>query len=164
MSTQAAEGSIKVGDLAPDFALPTTADGAKRLKDFEGKKAVVLYFYPKDETPGCTAEACAFRDSYEDFKDAGAEVIGVSSDSEESHEQFASHHRLPFVLISDPDSALRKLYGVPNENTQQFGLVPGRVTYVIDKHGIVRLVFSAIFSPEKHITEALAIVKGSSNQ
>lgn len=163
MSTQAAEGSIKVGDLAPDFALPKAVDGAKSLKDFQGKKAVVLYFYPKDETPGCTTEACAFRDSYEDFKDAGAEVIGVSSDSEESHEQFASHHRLPFVLISDPDSALRKLYGVPSEDTQ-YGLLPGRVTYVIDKQGIVRLVFSAIFSPEQHITEALSIVKASSNQ
>lgn len=163
MSTQAAEDSIKVGDLAPDFAFPAQVSEAKRLKDFQGKKAVVLYFYPKDETPGCTAEACAFRDSYEDFKDAGAEVIGVSSDSEESHEQFASHHRLPFILISDPDSALRKLYGVPNEDTQR-GLVPGRVTYVIDKQGIVRLVFSAMFSPQQHITEALNIVKASNNQ
>lgn len=164
MSTQAAEGSIKVGDLAPDFALPTSVDGAGRLKDFQDKKAVVLYFYPKDETPGCTAEACAFRDSYEDFKDAGAEVIGVSSDSEESHQQFASHHHLPFVLISDPDSALRKLYGVPNEDTPQYGLIPGRVTYVIDKQGIVRLVFSSVFSPQQHITEALTIVKAPSNQ
>jgi peroxiredoxin Q/BCP len=163
MSTQAAEGSIKVGDLAPDFALPKAVDGAERLKDFQGKKSVVLYFYPKDETPGCTAEACAFRDSYEDFKDAGAEVIGVSSDSEESHQQFASHHRLPFVLISDPDSALRKLYGVPSEDTPQYGPIPGRVTYVIDKQGVVRLVFSSVFSPQQHITEALTIVKASSN-
>lgn len=162
MSTQAAEGSIKVGDLAPDFAFPSQVGEAKSLKDFQGKKAVVLYFYPKDETPGCTAEACAFRDSYEDFKDAGAEVIGVSSDSVGSHEQFASHHRLPFILLSDPDSALRKLYGVPNEDTK-YGLVPGRVTYVIDKQGVVRLVFSAIFSPEQHITEALNIVKASNN-
>ena len=162
MSTQAAEGSVKVGDQAPDFALPTSVDGAQRLKDFQGKKAVVLYFYPQDETPGCTAEACAFRDRYEDFKDAGAEVIGVSSDSEESHQQFASHHRLPFMLISDPDSALRKLYVVPKEDTQ-YGLLPGRVTYVIDKQGIVRLVFSGIFAPEQHIAEALNIVKGTSN-
>ncbi len=164
MSTQAAEGSIKVGDLAPDFALLTSVDGAEHLKDFRGRKSIVLYFYPKDETPGCTAEACAFRDSYKDFKDAGAEVIGVSSDSEESHQQFASHHRLPFVLISDPDSALRKLYGVPSEDTPQYGLIPGRVTYVIDKQGIVRLVFSSVFSPQQHITEALTIVKASSNQ
>lgn len=155
MSTEA---SVKVGDQAPDFTLPTQDGKTVRLQDFRGQKAVVLYFYPKDETPGCTAEACAFRDSYEDFKDAGAEVIGVSSDSAESHQQFAAHHHLPFILASDSDGALRKLYGVAEEDTK-FGLLPGRVTYVIDKQGVVRLVFSSMFSPDKHISEALHILQ-----
>ncbi|MGZ3582091.1 MAG: peroxiredoxin, partial [Ktedonobacterales bacterium] len=127
--SRASNERVQVDDAAPDFALPTQGGTLVRLSDFLGKQAVVLYFYPKDNTRGCTAEACAFRDSYEVFKDAGAEVIGVSSDSEESHQQFATQHRLPFVLLSDRDGELRKRYGVPTT----FGLVPGRVTYIIDK-------------------------------
>src|SRR5919201_2404391 len=95
------EDKVQVGDLAPDFSLPDKSGAAVRLSELLGKKAIVLYFYPKDNTPGCTTEACAFRDSYETFKDAGAEVIGISSDSTESHEQFATKHRLPFILLSD---------------------------------------------------------------
>jgi len=148
---QATKGKVEVGDRAPGFTLPTQAGTQVSLSDFTGKKAVVLYFYPKDDTPGCTAEACAFRDSYEVFKDAGAEVIGISSDSAESHKQFAGKHRLPFILLSDTDGAVRKRYGVPTA----FGLLPGRVTYIIDKEGIVRHIFSAHFAPEKHIAEAL---------
>jgi peroxiredoxin Q/BCP len=105
----------------------------------------------KDNTYGCTSEACAFRDSYEVFKDAGAEVIGISLDSAASHKQFASKYRLPFILLSDADGTVRKRYGVP----ATFGLLPGRVTYIIDKEGIVRHIFSAQFTPEKHIAEAL---------
>lgn len=163
MNTQASEGNVKVGDLAPGFSLPTQDGKQVNLKDFIGKESVVLYFYPKDETTGCTAEACAFRDSYVDFKDTGAEVIGVSSDDLTSHQQFASHHKLPFILASDQDQAVRKLYGVKNEETQ-YGILPGRVTFVIDKQGIVRLVFSSLFSPEKHITEAINILKTPDNQ
>lgn len=143
--------SVQVGDRAPDFTLPNQSGEPVRLSDFLGKTGIVLYFYPKDDTPGCTTEACSFRDSYEVFKDAGAEVIGVSSDSAESHQRFAAKNRLPFTLLSDADGALRKRYGVP----ATFGLLPGRVTYIIDKQGVVRNIFSSQFTPEKHISEAL---------
>src|SRR5229473_1341764 len=92
---------IGVGDPAPDFALPDRSGRTVRLGDYRGKKAVVLYFYPKDDTPGCTKEACSFRDQYQDFQDAGAEVIGVSSDAEAAHEKFAAKYKLPFVLLAD---------------------------------------------------------------
>jgi peroxiredoxin Q/BCP len=149
------KGRVRVGDRAPDFALPTQSGTLVRLSDFLGKQAVVLYFYPKDNTTGCTAEACAFRDSYEVFKDAGAEVIGVSADSEESHQEFAAQYRLPFVLLSDRGGELRKRYGVPTT----FGLVPGRVTYVIDKQGVVRHIFSSQVNVQKHVTEALQTLR-----
>jgi peroxiredoxin Q/BCP len=148
---QPTKGKVQVGDQAPDFTLPNQAGESVSLSDFVGKTSIVLYFYPKDDTPGCTTEACAFRDSYEVFKDAGAEVIGVSSDSTSSHQQFAAKHRLPFVLLSDSNGSVRKRYGVP----ATFGLLPGRVTYIIDKQGIVRHIYSAQFAAEKHIDEAL---------
>jgi thioredoxin-dependent peroxiredoxin len=158
-SQQAASsnGKIQVGDRVPDFTLPTQKTGISfHLHDMLGKSTIVLFFYPKDNTPGCTAEACSFRDSYEVFKEAGAEVIGVSSDSAESHQQFASQHQLPFILVSDRDGATRKLYGVPTT----LGLLPGRVTYVIDKEGIVRHIFSSQLAPTRHIDEALNTLKG----
>lgn len=142
---------VAVGDRAPDFTLPDQTGAPVRLSDLLGERAVVLYFYPKDETGGCTAEACSFRDSYEVFKDAGAEVVGVSSDSVESHQSFATHHRLPFVLLSDADGALRRRYGVPTT----LGMFPGRVTYIIDRHGTVQHIFSSQIHFEKHVTEAL---------
>ena len=116
---------------------------------------MVLYFYPKDNSPGCTKEACKFRDSYEDFKDAGAEVIGVSSQSEESHSIFSTSFNLPFSLLSDEDGRVRSLFGMPSS----FGLIPGRVTYVIDKEGIVRHIFTSQLNPERHVEEALQILK-----
>ena len=142
---------VSVGDTAPDFTLPSQSGESVSLKDFIGKKSVVLYFYPKDDTPGCTAEACAFRDSYEVFKDAGAEVIGVSDDSPNSHQKFAAKHRLPFILLSDSGKQLRKLYGVPST----LGLLPGRVTYVIDKTGVVRHIFNSQLNFKGHIEESL---------
>ena len=151
---------IQAGDIAPNFTLPTQDGKTVSLKDFRGQKSVVLYFYPKDETPGCTAEACSFRDSYQDFTDAGAEVIGVSSDTTQSHEQFASHHKLPFILASDEDGAVRKAYGVP-QMQGSIGIIPGRVTYVIDKAGIVQLVFSSMKDTQKHITESLNALKSA---
>ena len=154
-SIQSTKSKVQVGDAAPDFTLPTQAGATVSLKDFTGKTTVVLYFYPKDNTPGCTTEACSFRDSYEVFKDAGAEVIGISSDSAKSHQQFASRHHLPFILLSDARGAVRKRYGVP----ATLGLLPGRVTYIIDKQGIVRHVFSAPFAAEKHVTEALKVLQ-----
>jgi thioredoxin-dependent peroxiredoxin len=147
---------ITIGSLAPDFTLPDGSGQPVSLSDFKGRKAVVLYFYPKDNTPGCTAEACAFRDSYEVFKEAGAEVIGVSSDSADSHQGFAAKHQLPFVLLSDKGGKLRKQYGVP----ATLGLLPGRVTYVIDKEGVVRHIFNSQFAATRHVEEALKILKG----
>ena len=153
------QGNVKVGDLAPDFSLPTQDGKQISLNEFRGKEAVVLYFYPKDDTPGCTLEACTFRDSYEDFKDAGAEVIGVSHDSAESHQQFVAKYHLPFILVSDTDGSVNKAYGVKEEEVEKFGMIPGRVTYVIDKEGIVRLVFTSLTDPKKHITEAINILR-----
>jgi thioredoxin-dependent peroxiredoxin len=146
---------VAVGDRAPEFALPNANGETVRLSDFVGKKNVVLYFYPKDESAGCTAEACAFRDSYQDFKDAGAEVIGVSNNSVQSHQGFATHHRLPFVLLSDQSGVVRKLYGVP----AWMGFIPGRVTYVIDKDGIVRHVFNSATNMNAHIRESLQTLR-----
>ncbi|HZC04781.1 MAG TPA: peroxiredoxin [Ktedonobacterales bacterium] len=144
-----------VGDLAPDFTLPNTAGEMVSLSDFRGKKEVVLYFYPKDNSSGCTAEACAFRDNYAVIADLNAEVLGVSSDSQESHQGFASQYRLPFPLLSDEGGAVRKRYGVP----QTLGLIPGRVTYVIDKQGIIRHIFTSQINIERHIAEALTTLR-----
>jgi peroxiredoxin Q/BCP len=146
---------INVGDKAPDFTLPSQMGDNVTLSEYFGKKNVVLYFYPKDETRGCTREACEFRDRYDVFTSLGAEVLGVSSDTLESHKSFATHHGLPFLLLSDEDGKVRKLYGVPST----MGIIPGRVTYIIDKKGVVRHVFNSQFQPEKHIEEALKILK-----
>jgi len=146
---------LKVGDRAPGFTA-TTHDGQKiTLADYQGKSAVVLFFYPKDGTAVCTKEACAFRDSYEQFLELGAVVIGISGDSNASHDRFASQYKLPFPLISDHDGALRKLFAVP----KTLGLLPGRVTFVIDKHGIVRLVFNAMLASDTHVQNALKALR-----
>ena len=147
--------AVDVGQPAPDFDLIDAQGAHVRLSDFRGKKSIVLYFYPKDDTPGCTKEACSFRDSYEVFKQAGAEVIGVSSDSEASHSKFASKYKLPFTLLADSGGAVRKQYGVP----ATLGLLPGRVTFVIDSTGIVRHVFNSQFQATRHVDEALKILK-----
>jgi thioredoxin-dependent peroxiredoxin len=146
---------IQVGDKAPDFTLPSQAGEQVRLSDRFGERIVVLYFYPKDETVGCTKEACAFRDSYEVFAEAGAEVIGVSSDSVDKHAAFAGHHELPFTLLSDQGGQVRKSYAVP----ATLGLLPGRVTYVIDRAGTVRHVFSSQTNIGRHVNDALDVVK-----
>jgi peroxiredoxin Q/BCP len=147
--------TLHVGDRAPDFTANSQAGQPVGLSEFLGSKTVVLFFYPKDGTAVCTKEACSFRDAYEDFVQAGAVVIGVSSDSAESHKAFASGHRLPFVLLADTDGSLRHAFGVP----KTLGIMPGRVTYVIDKEGIVRHVFSSQFAAERHVAEALAVVR-----
>jgi peroxiredoxin Q/BCP len=146
---------VNVGDLAPDFTLPTQTGEEVSLSQFRGKKNVVLYFYPKDETPGCTREACTFRDSFELFTDLGAAVVGVSADTVESHKAFAEHYNLPFTLLSDVENTVRKLYGA----TSTLGIIPGRVTFIIDKKGLVRHVFSSQLQPEKHIQEAIKVLK-----
>jgi len=142
--------AVKVGDRAPDFTLPSQLGDTVTLSEFFGKKNIVLYFYPKDESPGCTKEACSFRDSYQELTSLGAEVLGVSGQSIESHKSFATHYGLPFILLSDEDNQVRKLYGVPST----MGVLPGRVTYIIDKQGIVRSIFSSQTHAEKHVEEA----------
>jgi peroxiredoxin Q/BCP len=147
--------AVQSGQAAPEFELADSQGKRVRLADFRGKRAVVLYFYPKDDTPGCTKEACSFRDHYEAFRDAGAEVIGVSSDSEASHGKFATKHKLPFTLLADSGGKVRKLYGVP----ATLGLLPGRVTFVIDRKGIVRHVFNSQLQATRHVEEALGVLK-----
>jgi thioredoxin-dependent peroxiredoxin len=147
--------AIKVGDIIPNFS---SKDGNGNLFDvsnYIGQKPLVIYFYPKDNTPACTAQACSFRDQYQDFTDLGAEVIGISSDSEKSHEKFASKHKLPFILLSDDDKKIRKLFDVPSG---LFGLIPGRVTYVADKQGKIVLIFDSL-QATKHIPKALDAIK-----
>ena len=146
---------IQAGDKAPDFTLTSQSGEPVRLYDRLENNVVVLYFYPKDETSGCTAEACAFRDSHEVFTDAGAEVIGVSSDSASKHAAFAGHHNLPFTLLSDEGGRVRKSFGVP----AVLGLVPGRVTYVIDRTGTVRHTFNSMTNIGQHVSDALAVVR-----
>lgn len=147
--------AVEVGEVAPDFLASSQTGETVSLADFRGRKTVVLFFYPRDGTPVCTKEACSFRDAYEDFVQAGAAVIGVSSGSVESHQAFAASHRLPFVLLADADGSLRKLFGVP----KALGFLPGRVTYVIDKEGIIRRIFSSQFAADQHVVEALAVVR-----
>lgn len=148
--------TITAGQTVPEFSLPDQDGATVTSSQLRGAWSVV-YFYPKDDTPGCTAESCSFRDNFEAFTDAGAKVIGISSDSVESHKAFAQKHRLPFTLLADTDGAVRKQFGV----TKTLGLLPGRVTYVIDPDGVVRKVFSSQFKPKKHIDEALATITGS---
>ena len=146
---------IKVGDQAPDFTLISQTGESVTLSDLIGKKNVVLYFYPKDKSKGCTRQACEFRDKYEVFTDLGAEVIGISSDDTKSHESFADEYNLPFILLSDEKNKVRNLFGVKST----LGVISGRVTYVIDKKGIVRHIFSSQFQPKKHIKEAIEALK-----
>ena len=150
MGFRRTKDKVTAGSVAPDFTLPSQSGEMVRLKDFLGKP-VVLFFYPKDNTLGCTKEVCAFRDGFEDLSKLDAEVIGVSSDSVDSHRDFAEKHKLPFTLLSDEGGKVRRLYGVPNT----FGIFAGRVTYIIDSDGIVRHVFSSQIEVEKHVEEAL---------
>src|SRR2546426_177435 len=142
---------VRVGDRAPDFTLPDQAGKPVRLRDLLGRGTVVLYFYPKDETPGCTLEARAFRDSYDRFTAAGAEVVGISSDSIASHRRFAARHGLPFLLLSDRGGGVRELYGVD----KTLGFLPRRGTYVIDKAGVGRRTSSSQRRATRHPGEAL---------
>ena len=149
------KNKVKVGSVAPDFTLPSQAGQMVSLEEFVGRKPVVLFFYPKDDSPGCTREVCAFRDYFEEFGKLDAEVIGISSDSVESHRSFAVKHDLSFTLLSDEGGNIRRLYGVP----KTFGLFPGRVTYVIDREGVVRHVFTSQLSVKKHVQEALTALR-----
>ena len=146
---------MQIGDPIPELTVTIQTGEQHSLNDLMGEQATVLYFYPKDETPICTKEACSFRDSYEDFVEAGAIVVGVSSDGVASHRAFADRHRLPFTLVADLGGLLRRAFAVP----RALGFLDGRVTYVIDKHGVVRHVFNARFAADRHVTEALSVVR-----
>ncbi len=146
---------VAIGQPAPDFRLPNSSGNYVGLHDFLGKQNVVVYFYPKDFTRGCTSEACSFRDSYEAFKDLGAEIIGISGDSQKSHDDFAREHRLPFILLSDTDGSVKRSYGVK----KSLGLFEGRVSFVIDKKGIVRHIFSSQMRATAHMEKALDVLK-----
>ncbi len=145
---------IKVGDVAPDFRLPALRGGEIALSDFRGKKNVVLFFYPKDDSPGCTVAACSFRRAYEDFVEAGAEVIGISSDSLDAHAAFAGKHKLPMQLVADDGGKVRAAYGVKST----LGILPGRETFIIDKDGVVRHVFRSQLRFKNHVAESLAVL------
>jgi peroxiredoxin Q/BCP len=146
---------VRVGDKAPDFALPSSTGDSVRLSDLVKEGSVVVFFYPKDDTLGCTLEACSFRDQNEAFVAAGAQVVGISSDSSESHEHFANKHRLPMKLLSDIGGEVRALYGV----RATLGILPGRATFVIDPMGIVRSVFESQLRFQEHADKALEVVR-----
>ena len=145
---------LSSGDRAPQIAL-TDQNGVERRSDQLAGKALVLFFYPKDDTPGCTMEACAFRDSYADLQALGAEVWGVSGDDAGSHQLFASRHNLPYPLLVDRGNQLRRAFGVP----AVLGLLPGRVTYVIDADGLIRHVFNNLLDGPAHRREALEALR-----
>lgn len=147
--------ALQIGDRIPEFSAKNQNGNSFESASIIGKKPVVIYFYPKDNTPGCTTQACSFRDQYEDFKDLGAEVIGISSDSIASHEKFAQQYKLPFILLADSDKKIRNLFGV---KSNLFGLIPGRVTYVADQNGIIRLIFDSMMATN-HIPKALEAVQ-----
>lgn len=146
---------LKVGDKIPNFKAKDTNGNDFDSLEIIGQKPLVIYFYPKDNTPGCTVQACSFRDQYEDFKDLGAEVIGISSDNVASHQKFTQQYKLPFILLSDSDKEIRKLFGVPSN---LFGILPGRVTYVADKTGIIIMVFDSM-KAKQHISKALEAIR-----
>ena len=148
--------SVALNDSAPDFVLSQYDGTPFQLSALRGRK-VVLFFYPRDDSPVCTVQACAFRDAYKDLTSAEAEVVGISSDSPESHRRFAAHRELPFPLLSDPGGAVRRRYRASSplllERT-------GRVTYLIDEHGLVRGIFSSMVRPFEHVRRARAWVSG----
>jgi peroxiredoxin Q/BCP len=148
--------AIQKGDKCPSFTLSNQNGEEVNIDELIGKKNLVIYFYPKDETAGCTQQACSFRDAYEDFKEMGAEVIGISSDTVNSHNAFAKNHNLPFILLADNQKKVRKCFGVP---TNLLGIIPGRVTYIIDKKGIVQGVFNSQMKFNQHVDEAKKVLK-----
>lgn len=151
---------VGVGDTAPDFALPDQTGRMVSLRDFHGKSNVILYFYPKDFTSGCTAEAMSFSQNYDELRGLGAEVMGISSDTTDSHKGFAEKCNVAFVLLSDQGGKVREAFGV----TSSLGLIPGRVTFVIDKGGVVRHVFSSQMNPKRHVREALEALRALPDQ
>ena len=148
---------LEVGSTVPQFTLKDQHGHLFSIDSVLGKKNLVIYFYPKDDSPGCTKEACYFRDQFEVFAEADAVIIGISGQSVESHKKFAEKYKLSFTLLSDEGNKIREQFGVP---TNLFGLLPGRVTYVIDKQGKVVFIFDSQMQTQKHVDDALTILKG----
>jgi peroxiredoxin Q/BCP len=147
---------IKIGSSIPAFTLPDQNGNLFDINSLLSKKNLVIYFYPKDDSLGCTAQACSFRDQFEVFTEADAVIIGISGQSVESHKEFAEKHRLSFTLLSDEGDKIRKQFGVP---TNLLGLLPGRVTYIADKTGKVIYMFDSQMQATRHVDEALRILK-----
>jgi peroxiredoxin Q/BCP len=147
---------IQIGSSIPAFTLPDQNGNLFDINSVIGKKNLVIYFYPKDDSPGCTAQACSFRDQFEVFREADAVIIGISGQSVKSHKEFAEKHRLSFTLLSDEGDQLRKQFGVP---TNLLGILPGRVTYIADKTGKVIYIFDSQLQATRHVDEALRILK-----
>jgi thioredoxin-dependent peroxiredoxin len=147
---------IEVGSQIPEFTLVDQNGTSFSISSVLYKKNLVIYFYPKDDSPGCTKEACAFRDQFEVFSEADAVIIGISGQSVESHKKFAEKYHLSFTLLSDEGDKIRNLFGVP---VNFLGLLPGRVTYIVDKTGKVIYIFNSQTQAEKHVEEALRILK-----
>lgn len=142
--------------MVPVISLPDQHGNLVNFGDFITKHPLVIYFYPKDDTPGCTREACGFRDQFEVFQEAGAKIFGISADSPKSHLKFVERYRLPFSLLSDQEKKVQKQFGV---SSSLFGLLPGRVTFIIDREGIIRKVFNSQFQASKHVEEAVRVIR-----
>ncbi len=154
---QAREGmtaGVKAGDRAPDFTLESQDGKQVSLHDYAGSRNVVVYFYPKDFTRGCAAEARTFSSSYEEIKRLGGEVLGISSDSAESHDRFAEECSVAFPLLSDRGGKVRDMYGL----RPTLGILPKRVTFVLDKAGMVVNVFSSQIDPKRHVSNAIEVL------
>lgn len=156
MSKEKAEKPVGPGSMLPEFTALDQHGNTFDIREKIGKQVLVIYFYPKDDSPGCTKEACAFRDQFEVFRDAGAFIIGISSQSVQSHKEFAEKHRLNYTLLSDEGSRIRRLFGVP---TDFLGLIPGRVTYIAGKDGKVVYTFNSQVRAAEHVDKALEVVK-----
>ena len=148
--------TLKKGDKVPDFKLKNQNGELFKVADYVGKKNLVIYFYPKDDTPGCTKEACKFRDEFEVFTDLDAMVIGISGDSPESHTEFIEKYNLPFTLLSDENDEVRKAFGVKGKFMD---MIPGRVTFIVDKEGTIQYVFDSMSNAEQHVDEAKMILE-----
>jgi len=161
MTKQTTNKPLSVGDKVPEFSLLDQNGNSFKSGDHLGQNAMVIYFYPKDDTPGCTKEACSFRDSFEEFTDRNVQVIGISADGVESHRDFAKKYNLPFTLLADTKNEVRKLFGV---KSNLMGLIPGRVTYVIDSSGKVIYIFESQLKATQHISEALQALDNQTAQ
>ena len=153
-----AQSSVVVGDKVPSFKLEDQFGKEFDIDDYIGNTTMVIYFYPKDDTPGCTKEACSFRDAYESFTDKNIKVVGISGDDVESHRNFAEKYNLPFTLLADTENKVRELFGVkPN----MLGLIPGRVTYVVDQEGKVIFIYDSQFKATKHIEASIKALENA---